>query len=313
MTTPEEVDETVLLHALLRHFEHVAPLGERTAGPWPGWRVQAGSALADDDARTDPYQLSHSAHHALAVAVDHLKALVALVSGTENDGHRVMLLPTHAPSTLLRVALENAARTVWLFGTGYRRERVHPCLRMHLADLKSSMVKIKLPGHALDGRQEHQEQIKDLLRTVGLPKGELSNGRLKMPGYGDIVYTAGTHTPVGGERAELFWSACGSLAHGDLHGIRTVLDRETMATDGDVSWIRLALPHGEVVAHGRSLPPVTDTAIATSVGIAHLVGHGEVCPAVRAVRASEEVGHRGGDLFLTVGESERVEALADAV
>ncbi|MFB7124287.1 hypothetical protein [Kitasatospora sp. NPDC056273] len=238
MTTPDEIDETAVLHALLRHFERVALLGERTAGPWPGWRVEAGSALAGDDARTNPYQLSHSAHHALVVAVDHLRALAALVSGTENAGHREMLLPTHAPFTLLRAALENAARAVWLLGPASRRERVHRCLRMHLADLKSSTAKIELLGHTLEGGQERQERIKSLLRTVGIPEGELSNGKLKMPGYGGIVRAAGTHIPAGGERAELVWSACSSLAHGDLHGTLTVLDRETMATDGDVSWIR---------------------------------------------------------------------------
>ncbi|MFJ7913069.1 hypothetical protein [Kitasatospora sp. NPDC096204] len=238
MTISDEVDETVLLHAMLRHFERIVPLGERTAGPWPGWRVEAGSALAGDDARTDPYQLSHSAHHALVVAVDHLQALAALVSGTENAGHREMLLPTHAPFTLLRAALENAARAVWLLGPASRRERVHRCLRMHFADLKSNAAKAELMGHALDGQEERQERIKNLLRTAGIPEGELSKGKLKMPGYGEIVRTAGTHTSAGGERAELFWSACSSLAHGDLHGTLAVLTREAMATDGDVSWIR---------------------------------------------------------------------------
>ncbi|MFE7563436.1 hypothetical protein [Kitasatospora sp. NPDC057500] len=219
MTIPDEVDEAVLLHALRRDFERAAPLGERTAGPRPDGRPRRGSALADD-ARTGPHRLSHSAHHALVVAVDHLQALAALMSGTENDGHREMPLPTHAPFTLLRAALENAARAVRLLAPASRRERVHRCLRMHLAGLKSSEAKATLLGHALEGRQERQERVKDLLCAAGIPQSELSNGKLKMPGYGDIVRTAGTHTPGGGEHA------------------RAVLDRETMATDGDVSWIR---------------------------------------------------------------------------
>ncbi|MFD7731292.1 hypothetical protein ACFV6F_13005 [Kitasatospora phosalacinea] len=59
MTIPDEADETVLLHALMLHFQRIVPLGERAAGPWPGWDVQPGSPLAGDDARTHPYQLSH--------------------------------------------------------------------------------------------------------------------------------------------------------------------------------------------------------------------------------------------------------------
>ncbi|GAA4980374.1 hypothetical protein GCM10025734_00020 [Kitasatospora paranensis] len=211
MTNPEkDEDETVLLRALLRHFERVVPLGERTAGPWPGWSVAVGSALAGDDMKTDPHQVSHSAHHALVVAVDHLQALAALVSGTESDGHRKMLLPTHASFTLLRAALENAARALWLLGPASRRERVHRCLRMRLADLKSNAAKAELLGQVLADYEKRQNRIKGLLRAAGVPEGELSNGKLRMPGYGDIVHTAGTLTSVGGVHAELFWSACSS-------------------------------------------------------------------------------------------------------
>ncbi|MFF1872792.1 hypothetical protein [Kitasatospora herbaricolor] len=116
---------------------------------------------------------------------------------------------------------------------------------MHLADLNSNAAKAELLGDVLKGYEKRQERIKNLLRAAGVPEDELSNGKLRMPGYGDIVNTAGTLTSVGGARAELFWSACSSLAHGDLTGTLAVLDRETMATDGDISWVRFT---GSVMA-----------------------------------------------------------------
>ncbi|MEV6204776.1 hypothetical protein AB0M64_33110 [Streptomyces sp. NPDC051771] len=148
---PVTPDEQALLRALLRHFERVPSLGERTSTNWSGWHVQPRSPLASDDKQTDPYQLSHSAHLALVVAVDHLQALVTLVKGHGSGRVRELTIHTHAPFTLLRAALENAARAVWLLGPSRRSERVWRRLVMQLADTKSNEAKGELLGASWDG------------------------------------------------------------------------------------------------------------------------------------------------------------------
>ncbi|MER5356150.1 hypothetical protein ABT093_38260 [Kitasatospora sp. NPDC002551] len=135
MTIPAEVDEALLPHALLRHFERVAPLGEHTTGPRPGWEIQAGSALADDDANTGPHQLSLSAHHALVVAVGHLQAL----AGRPGERYRERRPPRDAAAHPRPVhpaagrCGERRAGRVAALAPASRRERVHRCLRIHLA------------------------------------------------------------------------------------------------------------------------------------------------------------------------------------
>ncbi|MGW6914708.1 hypothetical protein ACWGB8_12965 [Kitasatospora sp. NPDC054939] len=169
MTTSETTDDR-FLHALLARFQRVDVLAEHTMTNSSHWRVAPGSPLAGDDAKTDPHQLSHSAHHALVVAADHLQALAALVRGTEKDGVREMQLHSYAPFTLLRAALENAARAVWLLGPAARSERVRRCLTMHLADLASMEKKAKLVQAPLDVYPERNERILNLLRGVGVPR-----------------------------------------------------------------------------------------------------------------------------------------------
>ncbi|MEU1017138.1 hypothetical protein [Streptomyces sp. NPDC005898] len=235
---PVTPDEQALLRALLRHFERVPSLGERTSTNWSGWHVQPRSPLAGDDKQTDPYQLSHSAHLALVVAVDHLQALVTLVKGPGSGRVRELTIHTHAPFALLRAALENTARAVWLLGAPRRSERVWRRLVMQLADTKSNEAKGELMGAPLDGEPTRQ-RILLLLGAAGFPEDQLSKGKLRLPGYGAIVNDAGSRTSLGGEQAELYWSACSSLAHGDLSGTLAVLDRVVTATDGQVGWVRL--------------------------------------------------------------------------
>lgn len=204
--------------------------------------MEPGSPLVGDDAKTAPHHLSHSAHHALVVAVDHLQALAALMGGVERDGRREVLVNTHPPFTLLRAALENAARAVWLLGPTLRHERVHRCLRMHLADLKGVKAKAELMGEVLSDYERRHDRIMNLLRSAGMPSTALSNAKLKMPRYSEIVREAGDLTPIGGDRAELMWSACSALAHGDLTATLGLLDREIVATEGAVSWAKFTGP-----------------------------------------------------------------------
>ncbi|MFJ9448357.1 hypothetical protein ACIRRH_42095 [Kitasatospora sp. NPDC101235] len=185
----------MLVRALLAQFGRIDTLARYTGEDQPLWQVGMGSALVGDDAKTDPHRLSHSAVLALVVAIDHLRALTDLVRREVKDGEQQMLLHSHAPFTLLRAALENAARAVWLLGPQQRLERVGRCLRMHYADITNITNKAKL----LDYQPDHtetaklKEQVKALLRDAGAQETDLTNGKLKMPGYGDIVADAGAN------------------------------------------------------------------------------------------------------------------------
>ncbi|MER7850320.1 hypothetical protein ABTZ03_41045 [Kitasatospora sp. NPDC096077] len=106
----DDVTETLrttaqILDCFLAQYE---PLRERP------WTLPPGSPLAGDDAKTDPYQVSHSAQHAIQAAVDHLHRLRSSLSQYENPERPTLLLHSYGSFTLLRGALENGARTVWL-------------------------------------------------------------------------------------------------------------------------------------------------------------------------------------------------------
>jgi len=58
-------DEQQDLRKLLQLLERAMPWEQLTGNPSNEWQVQVGSALAGDDAKTAPYQLSHAAWHAL--------------------------------------------------------------------------------------------------------------------------------------------------------------------------------------------------------------------------------------------------------
>ncbi|PZG01974.1 hypothetical protein [Micromonospora deserti] len=105
-------DENRDLRQLLSLLDKVDTWREMTASPSVAWQVQPGSPLAGDDAKTDPYQVSHSAWHALTVAVDHMQCLRSSVVSELTDRSASVSIHTHAQSSLIRGAFENGARAV---------------------------------------------------------------------------------------------------------------------------------------------------------------------------------------------------------
>ncbi|MCX5216107.1 hypothetical protein OG689_44035 [Kitasatospora sp. NBC_00240] len=246
-------DEQEDLQRLVRTLDQVAQLAERTTTDWDGWEVADSSPLAADDAKTHPYRLSHSAHLALVVAVDHLQALASSIKGSSADNRQDVLIHTHAQFTLIRAALENAARAVWLLGPKSRDDRIKRVLALHLADLVNSQKLAEVlaisaetgpdPKH-MANIESRRAQIRSLLAAAGLtpaglPPDQLLQAQrrvLKFPGYEVMVADAGTH--IGDAHVRLFWKACSSLAHGDLSGTLAVLDRETARSDGKVATVQ---------------------------------------------------------------------------
>ena len=57
---------------------------------------------------------------------------------------------------------------------------------------------------------------------------------LRPPTYSEIVREAGALTPMVAE-AEVVWTSCSSLAHGDTYGALSVLERTIVGTQGRVN------------------------------------------------------------------------------
>jgi len=203
------------------------------------WQVQPGSALAGDDAKTNPYQLSHAAWHALTVAVDHLRCLRnSLVD--ELEGNRLSVrICTHAQSSLVRGAIENGARAVWLLGPRTRLTRVQRRLSLEAMEVNHSyQLHTLMKASAPRTKGERIKQLRDLAIAAGVPRPEVKKA-LASPQYRDIVREAGQHTALGADITGVIWSGCSALSHGALWGTLGMLEKEIVARDMGVAYARV--------------------------------------------------------------------------
>ncbi|MGW0992380.1 hypothetical protein [Streptomyces sp. NPDC002520] len=124
MTKTTEEDQ--YLRRILALLDSARPYESLTQSDSKQWHVQPGSALAWDDAKTDPYQLSHNVWNARSVAVDHLHCFRSTFAGDPQDNSVSITLHTHGQYSLLRGAFEISARAVWMLGP---RQRLVPGAR----------------------------------------------------------------------------------------------------------------------------------------------------------------------------------------
>ncbi|MEU8362677.1 hypothetical protein AB0C27_42340 [Nonomuraea sp. NPDC048882] len=203
------------------------------------WRVDPRSALAGDDAKTDPYQVSHAAWHALTVAVDHLGCLKSSLLGDVNGERAEVRIHTHAQSSLIRGAIENAARAVWLVGPKDRLTRISRPLALQAKETRDSFrMRALVQQPAAQTQEQRLQRLTGLLIAAGTPE-EQTKAALKNPAYSHIVRGAGDLTPLGADVAQVVWSGCSALAHGDAFGTLSILDRQIVAKAGDVATIRI--------------------------------------------------------------------------
>jgi hypothetical protein len=197
--------EKALFADLLKHLELVGPWLVRIDPSAPTSAVGPGSALAGDDRRTDPYQLSHSAWHSVSHAVDHLHMLRSVL----RDAGTIQM---YAPYSVIRAALENASAAVWLLAPANRKERILRRLRFAAVDIKAGEDVKDLINHpGPRSRQERVDQLRSIARHGGVDEREA----LKRPGYSEIVKAAGGHTSITEETAEFIWRLCSGFTHGD--------------------------------------------------------------------------------------------------
>ncbi|MFF6837033.1 hypothetical protein ACFY84_35395 [Streptomyces sp. NPDC012438] len=229
------------LRALLVLLERVKALSELTTGertPAP-WEVQPGSELAVDDAQTHPYRVSHAAWIAATVAVDHLMALRASLVREEGPAHASAVVHTHAQASLVRGVIENAARAVWLLGPDERPARVQRRLALQIKEVKDS-TKLHSRFNAQPARDEETRlaEVRRLALAAGASVDTLKTF-LAAPQYTKIVEEGGAHTTLGGELILTLWSACSSLAHGDINGTFGLLRHEIVSQDDETALTRV--------------------------------------------------------------------------
>ncbi|HEU4346989.1 MAG TPA: hypothetical protein VFR35_04280 [Actinoplanes sp.] len=109
-------DEQADLNHLKRTFARIEDLASRGRTSERVLKPSPGSELAEDDRLSHPYEVSHAAASAMMVAVDHLDALRRMTAACEKCEPNGMTFSVSAHWALLRAALENAARAVWLLG-----------------------------------------------------------------------------------------------------------------------------------------------------------------------------------------------------
>ncbi|MEU4685335.1 hypothetical protein [Streptomyces xinghaiensis] len=233
MKTTTEEDQ--FLRRILTLLDSARPYETLTQSDSKQWQVHPGSALAGDDAKTDPYHVSHNAWSALSVAVDHLHCFRSTFAGNAQDNSVSITLHTHGQYSLLRGAFENSARAVWMLGPAQRPVRVQRRLCMQAgehknADRMAALVQ-QQPRRPLNVRMQ---QLTDLMGNAGTAPADAKKA-LKPATYSEIVREAGALTPMGSREAEIVWSSCSSLAHGDIHGALSVLERNIVDTQGHVN------------------------------------------------------------------------------
>ncbi|MFD5890573.1 hypothetical protein ACFWHQ_32005 [Streptomyces sp. NPDC060334] len=145
------------------------------------------------------------------------------------------VIHSHAQASLVRGVIENAARALWLLGPEERMLRIRRCLALQIKEVKDSTT---LHGRfkAVPARDQETRlaEVRRLALAAGAPAASIK-AFLAAPQYTKIVEEAGEDCALGGELVLTFWSACSSLAHGDVHGTLGLLHRETVAEHGDVA------------------------------------------------------------------------------
>lgn len=174
----------------------------------PLWNVVPGSELARDDALTEGLPVSAAAHTALQVAHDHWQVLHASLRG-EHDAEVTLYL--YGQYSVLRGAIENASRAVWLVGPDDHKVRV-------ARRIAAKKYELELRRRVLAKQEQvdlsYFDQRLAHLRHLAA-QAEVSPNTESFQ-YSKIVEKAGELIPVmGGATASAVWGACSGLAHGD--------------------------------------------------------------------------------------------------
>ncbi|MFD7161228.1 hypothetical protein ACFV9C_42050 [Kribbella sp. NPDC059898] len=230
-------------------FAYVDKVQALLDGPQSRFAVKAGSALAGDDKKSDPYHVSHDAGRLIGVGYQHLHALGCLL--------RSGALHTSPPFTLVRAAIETGSMAYWLLEPRRRPARVLRRLQLARQDVYDGDTAATQAGIPVNRSRE--DRLKDLeaiaLRVCGSDK---------IPGLrpSEIVKEVEGKLPERHERRQfLAWQACSGFTHGRLWPEVSLLKRELISQNGDVQTLRMTNDLTRVWWVTRAASGVLDAAV----------------------------------------------------
>jgi hypothetical protein len=143
--------------------------------------------------------------------------------------HFAVRLHTHGQHSLIRGALENASRMVWLLESDDRGVRVLRRLQMEYAEVRQQeKARQEMRQRVAKTMDTRFKDLSALAGRVGVEPGLIKKG----PDYTAIVRAAGEHVASGGTVQVVIWKACSAMAHGEFRGALAYSAKETF---GDVS------------------------------------------------------------------------------
>lgn len=184
------------------------------------WRVAPGSPMSADDARTDPYHLSHAARSLLSSAIDHLHAIANLIEGAR-------VLHPMAQFTLARGAIETAGTATWMLTPSSRQERVRRRLRLAVKDSMDSYAASEpISAGRNRTRDEQRQRFREIAAHAGVPPQDV----FKLPTSTEMVKAADASTGAA-FHIHTAWQICSGFAHGRLWPTLSVLERVAVLED----------------------------------------------------------------------------------
>jgi hypothetical protein len=221
-------DENSQYHSIHNALTAVAEWEKLLSGPPPLATLPPadGSDLARDDLSVYPYGLSHAALAAISAAVSHLACLRDSLLLQTGATCFQMRFHTHGQFTLIRGALENASRAVWLLESGDSGARCLRRLQQEWAEARDQeKVRQEIKAPLVKSLDTRFAELSALAVAANIDPGAIK----KTPDYTTIVRTAGQHvgypnpaTPV------VIWKACSAIGHGEVRGMIGYLTKEML-------------------------------------------------------------------------------------
>jgi hypothetical protein len=246
--SPDDVspDEEQQLRTLGQALEIVPGWVTLTGSPPP--QLVAGSNLAYDDRRAHPYQVSHAVWAAMSAGVSHLAALRDSLFHATGPDRVEAKIHTHGQFSLVRGALENASRAIWMLEPNDADKRLLRRLRLEWAESSEQAQVRELMGTPPGKSKDDQlKTLTDLLPPATADPDQI-NAKQKAikerPDYRTIVKVAGSHVSSGSSIQLFVWKACSALAHGDFRGTLGYTEREVLP--GSTPGIAMARITGSV-------------------------------------------------------------------
>jgi len=216
-----------------RIFEQIRQWQHMVESPAPGF--EPGSALATDSAKSAMYDVGHAAWSGIAIAIDHLHALRSLIVDAR-------LVHSHAPFSLIRGAIDNAAVSVWLLTPTDQDERLFRRLHLAYEDVRQGAEAGALLGPRAPqpprSAKVRLREITDLAKALGVnPDGAVG---ARWAGYESIVQLAAAeveHLDAG--TAAFVWRACSAFGHGRQWAALSLLHRESQPRSEGIVDMRL--------------------------------------------------------------------------